>query len=142
MKVPTKKVKLREPIDFDKINIMRDHYFPEAYIIDLPLDSTPDHVWLDIFEQEWKSSRHLWDRKLYVLGDELRLVTTHSDIEDKLDWVKRVIEQTNIDIEKYKTEAEARLTLAEQQMMGQALEEEKARIELIKGIIRKQLGAA
>jgi len=76
MKEIAKKVKLSKPFDVDKITIKRDRYFPSAYIIDLPLDSIPDHIWQDIFERTWKASRHLWDRKLFVISDKLRLVTT------------------------------------------------------------------
>jgi hypothetical protein len=41
------------------------------------------------------------DRKLFVVGEKLRLVTTINDIEDKLDWVRQVIERTNRDIDEY-----------------------------------------
>lgn len=55
--------------------------------------------------REWKSGRHLWDRKLFVVGEKLRLVTTVNDIEDKLDWVRQVIERTNRDIDEYNQES-------------------------------------
>lgn len=31
-------------MDADRIYITKDHYFKNAYIIDLPLDATPDHA--------------------------------------------------------------------------------------------------
>lgn len=139
MKV-VKKVKLSEPIDADKIKIKRDHYFPNAYIIDLPLDSTPGHVWQDILEREWKSSRHLWDRKLFVIGDKLRLVTPPSDIKRKIDWVREVIEQTNKSIDEYNQKAEARAAQIKEQLKRQALEKEKTDVKIIKGILRKKFG--
>ena len=95
MKEKAKKVELLKPLDVDKIIIKRDRYFSSAYLIDLPLDSMPDHVWQDIFERTWKSSRHLWDRKLFVIGDKLGLVTTANEIEDKLDWIEQVIKEPN-----------------------------------------------
>ena len=140
MKEVAKKVKLSEPVDVDKIRIKRDHYFPDAYLIDLPLDSTPGHVWQDIFEQEWKSSRHLWDRKLFVMGDKLRLVTPARNMKEKLDWVKEVIERTNKEIDVYNKEAEARATQIKEQLKRQKREEEKANVELIKDMLRKRLG--
>ena len=76
---------LSESIDADTVAISKDHYFANAFVVDLPLGTVPDHVWQDIFEREWKSGRHLWDRKLFVVGEKLRLVTTVNDIEDKLD---------------------------------------------------------
>ncbi len=136
MREIVKKAKLMKPMDVDKITITRDHYFANAYIIDLPLDSTPDHVWQDIFEREWKSSRHLWDRKLFVVGDKLRLVTTANDIEDKLGWVKQVVEQTNKGIDEYHREAEARAVQMEQQQKKQRLEEE-AIVERVRNRLRK-----
>jgi len=137
VKETAKKVNLLKPADIDLIKIERDLYFPNAYIIDLPLDSPPDHVWQDIFEWEWKSSRHLWDRKLFVVGDKLRLVTTAQNIEDKLGWVKQVIERTNEGIEKYNQEAEARATQMEEQLKSQTSEQEKANVEMIKEVLRR-----
>ncbi len=140
MKETAKKVNLLKPVDADKIVIKRDHYFSDAYIIDFPLDSTPDHVWQDIFEREWKSSRHLWDRKLFVIGDRLRLITMMDEMESKLDWVKQIIDQTNKEIEDYNREAEARTAVIEEQAKKQTLEDE-AKIEKLRGIIRNRFGA-
>jgi len=61
----------------------------------------PGQVWQDIFERQWKSSRHLWDRKIFVMGDTLRLVTTANEFGDKLDWVEQVIKETNKTIGEY-----------------------------------------
>jgi hypothetical protein len=134
-----KKVNLVKPLNVDEIAIKRDHYFQGAYIIDLPLDSTPDHVWQDIFEYEWKSSRHLWDRKLFVMGDKLRLVSTPNEIGSKLDWIEQILEQTNKGVDDYNRETEARKTLMEEQVEKQRLEDE-ARIESIRNMIRNARG--
>ena len=141
MKEKAKKIKFFEHVDVDKINIMRDDYFSNAYMIDLPLDSTPDHVWQDIFEREWKSSRHLWDRKLFVVSDKLRLVTTANGIEEKLDWVKQVLEQANKGIEEYNRETEARDAQMDEQVKRQMLEKE-AKVEEIRNVLRRRYGAA
>lgn len=138
MKELSKKIKLLKPFDVDKISIKIDRYFPNAYIIDLPLDSLPNHIWQYIFEQKWKSSRHLWDRKLFVVGDKLRLVTTVDEFADKLDWIEQIINETNKAIDEYERAVlggeERRI---EKELDKQALWEEKARIELIKAILRK-----
>lgn len=141
MKDASKKVKFLERIDVDRIKIERDHYFSNAYVIDLPLDSSPDHVWQDIFEREWKSSRHLWDRKLYVIGDKLRLVTSPDNVEEKLDWVKEVIERTNNGIDRYNLEVEAHEAKTAQRIRDKMLDKEKAIIEIIKEAMRKRFGA-
>ena len=133
MKEMVKKVKLLEPFDVDKITIKRDRYFPSAYIIDLPLDSMPDHVWQDIFEQKWKSSRHLWDRKLFVIGDKLRLVTTANEFGEKLDWVEQVVKETNQAVDEYNRAAQK-----EEELWKQKQWDERARIEIIRETLRKR----
>ena len=96
-----KKVNLMKSIDVDKIPIRRDSFFTNAYVIELPLDSQPDYVWQTIFEQEWKSSLHLWERKIVIVGDKLLLITTPNEIEEKVGWLKRVIESTNTRVEEF-----------------------------------------
>jgi hypothetical protein len=140
MSEAAKKVNLVEPVNVDSIVIKRDHYFLNAYIIDFPLDSMPDHVWQDILEREWKMSRHLWDRKLFVIGNKLRLVTPASEIEDKLNWVKQVLERTNQAIDVYNEEALARTVEMKEKMQKQMVEEEKASVDTIKEIMRKRFG--
>jgi len=133
-----KKVKLIEPIDADKIPITRDHYFKGAYLIDLPLDRAPDHAWQDIFDREWRSSRRLWDRKLFIINDKLRLITTPNELEEKIDWIKQLIHQTNQEIDQYN-----RTTPVEKQLKKHAtLTQEKAIIETARDILRTKLGAS
>lgn len=97
----SKKVNLKKPIDVDKIPIRRDTFFPDAYLIELPLDSQPDYIWQTLFEQEWKSSLHLWERKVVVVGSKLVLITSPAQIEEKIDWVKKIVESTNVRVEKF-----------------------------------------
>jgi len=131
MKEIAKKVKLSKPFDVDKTTIKKDRYFPSAYIIDLPLDSIPDHIWQDIFERTWKSSRHLWDRKLFVIGDKLRLVTTADEFGDKLDWIEQIIKETNKGIDEYDR------MVKKEEMQRQTLWEEKARVERMRAALRR-----
>ena len=139
MEEKIKEVKLLKPFDVDKITIKRDSYFPNAYIIDLPLDSIPDHVWQDIFEQTWKSSRHLWDRKLFVIGDRLRLVTSADEFEDKLNWIEQVVTETNKRIDEYNRMAqeEKKVRMIEE-VRKQRLLEEKASVEVMRDNLRKR----
>ena len=123
-----KKVNLMKPIDVDKIPIRRDSFYTNAYIIELPLDSQPDYIWQAIFEQEWKSSLHLWERKVVVVGNKLLLISTPTEIGEKIEWLKRVIESTNMRVERFnKTQ--------------QVIEEDEKREELRKheNIIRDEL---
>ncbi len=134
------KIRLSRPVDADGVAINKDHYFANAFTIDLSLEATPDHVWQDIFEREWKSSRHLWDRKLFVIGDKLRLVTTADDIKNKLDWVQQVVEMTNRGIEEYNQEAVAREAQIRDDVKAQMLKEEKTSVDVIRDNLRKRLG--
>jgi RecB family endonuclease NucS len=55
----------------------------------------PDQDWRDAFDSKWKSSRDLWDRKLFLIHDKVRLVTTADEFVEKLDWVEKTIHETN-----------------------------------------------
>lgn len=139
MKEKAKKVELLKPLDVDKIIIKRDHYFSSAYLIDLPLDSMPDHVWQDIFERTWKSSRHLWDRKIFVIGNKLRLVTTANEIEDKLDWIEQVIKETNKGIDEHNLVAQKKEEIRiKEELKKQKLWETKASVETMREALRKK----
>ena len=59
MREVARKVRLSESIDADTVAISKDQYFANAFVVDLPLEAVPDHVWQDVFEREWKSGRHL-----------------------------------------------------------------------------------
>jgi hypothetical protein len=139
VKEKVKEVKLLKPFDVDKITIKRDSYFPNAYILDLPLDSMPDHVWQDIFEQTWKSSRHLWDRKLFVLSDKLRLVTSVDEFEDKLNWIEQVVKDTNKAIGEYnRLVQEEEEVKAKEEIEKQTLLDEKASVEMMRDNLRRR----
>lgn len=96
-----KKVNLMKSIDVDKIPIERDSFIPNAYTIELPLDSQPDYVWRTLFEQEWKLSLHLWERKVVIIGNKLLLITNPNEMQEKIDWLRRVIESTNLRVERF-----------------------------------------
>jgi hypothetical protein len=139
MKEAAKKVNLKQHIDASTTSVQRDRYFRNAYIIDLPLNSVPDHTWQDILDREWKSSLRLWDRKLFVVGDHLRLVTTIDDIGSKLDWVNQVIEKTNEGIDEYNKANEAKEAMTEEESRRKAIEE-RTNIDVIRDSVRKRFG--
>jgi hypothetical protein len=99
-----KNVQIMTPLDASKICVSQNPSFPESYIVDLPLDSMPDSEWRETFDLKWKSSRDLWDRKLLLIDDKVRLVTTVDGFVEKLDWVEKTIGETNNAImEQYRT---------------------------------------
>jgi hypothetical protein len=135
--VHVEKVNLLEPVNIDKITISKDHYFQGAYIIDFPLDSKPDHVWQDIFDREWTTSRHLWDRKIFIIGDTLRLVTTPNGIEEKISWIKEVISSANRSVENYNKEMN--LTLQAKPETRRVMVQHDEIIETIRKALRDAL---
>jgi hypothetical protein len=139
MELVSRKVNLLKPFDVGSINIRKDEYFADAFIVDLPLDYVPDHMWQDIFDAKWKSSRHLWDRKLYVLGNKLRLVTSPDDFGAKLNWVETMILETNKAVDEqllaFQQEEERRTKTG---VRKQTPWEERAKIEMIKDALRKK----
>jgi len=139
MKEKAKKEKILKPLNVDEITIRRDRYFANAYTIDVPLDSIPDHDWQDIFELKWKSSRHLWDRKLFVIGDKLRLVTTANEFGEKLNWVGQVVKETNNAIDEYNRAVQKEKEKRKEEIDKEALEE-KAKVEVFRDILRSRFG--
>lgn len=133
--VKVKKIRLLEPIDVDKINIVKDKYFSNAYIVDLPLDSEPDHVWQDIFDREWMASRNLWDRKAFIIGNTLRLITTPEDMEEKISWVREVIAATNTGISTHYKQMDLRPEAKREAQRAKTKEEEI--IERIRRTLRR-----
>lgn len=131
---PTKKVHLKKPVDVDKIKIKKDRFFANAYTIEFELDSQPDHVWHTFFEREWKLSRHLWDRKVVILGDKLLLITTPNHVEDKVSWLKEIIDATNkrveeyIEAEKEREERETRKVRADESVAIEKIREALRRV--------------
>jgi len=101
MGMSSKKVNLIESIEVDNIPIRKDSFSRNAYVIELPLDSQPDYAWQVIFEREWKLSLDLWERKVVIVGDKLLLITTPTEIEEKIEWLRNVIKTTNMNVEKF-----------------------------------------
>jgi hypothetical protein len=99
------KVDIKHPIDVHNITINADPFRPNAYVISLPLDSDPSYVWHTLFEQTLSSSLDFWDRKVLVVGKELKLVTTRNGLEEKLKWLEGVVNTTNRQVEEHNKKA-------------------------------------
>ena len=90
-----KNVRFMTPFNTSRISVSQNPTFPDAYMVDLPLDSVPNNEWRSAFELKWKSSRDLWDRKLLLINDKVRLFTTAEGFVEKLKWVEKTIDETN-----------------------------------------------
>ena len=82
----------------------KDDSFPKAYAVYVPLDSTPDDIWEQCFERELKASFYMWKRQVTVEGDTLRAVTASDEIEDRINWIKKLVNETNHCVEEYNNE--------------------------------------
>ena len=92
-------------------------------------------------KQSILSSRHLWDRKLALIGEKVRLITTPDEIEEKLDWVKNIMEQTNKYIDEYNQEVEKNrppvITTAQKRDKRQ-ISDEKVRVQEIEKLLKRK----
>lgn len=95
------KVNIRRPVDPKNVDIQKDPFHPTAYIITLPLDSEPSYVWHTLFDQELWSSLDFWDRKVLVVGKQLKLVTTPDRVEEKLHWLEGLVVAANKRVDEY-----------------------------------------
>lgn len=102
-----KKVSIKHPVDLGKVSVQKDPFHTSAYIISLPLDSDPSYTWQTLFEAELSSSLDFWDRKVLVLGKELKLVSTQNNLEEKLRWLEQVITATNKRVEDHNKKVKA-----------------------------------
>jgi Tfp pilus assembly protein PilZ len=91
----TKKVHIKHPINVDNVDIHDDAFHPGAYVISLPLDEYPSYAWQTLFGLELWGSLDFWDRKVLIVGSELKLVTTLNNLQEKLNWLDQIVVMTN-----------------------------------------------
>jgi hypothetical protein len=134
-----KPIKFLKPFDASKISINEYSNFSDVYVVELPLDSTPDKNWRDIFEQKWRSSRDLWDRKIYLINDKIKLLSTVDYFDEKLDWMERIIDDTNKAVEEYNRLVEEESELIKGETAKQLLRMESDKARIIMNAITKKL---
>jgi hypothetical protein len=133
-----KTIKFLKPFDANKIVINQHPHFSDVYLVELPLDSTPEDDWKDTFEQKWKSSRDLWDRKLYLVDDKIRLLSTVDYFDEKLDWMQKMIEDTNRSVEEYNKAVEKESEMIKDETTKQLLQTERNQANVIMdAVLRK-----
>jgi len=132
-----KPIKFLKPFDASKISIAEHPNFSEAYIIELPLDSIPDESWKETFEQKWRISKDLWDRKICLINDKIRLFTTADYFEEKLDWIERVIEDTNKTAKEYNELIEKEKEIIRDETAKQHILAETKKANMLNALMRK-----
>ena len=133
-----KPVKFLKPFDASKISINEHPSFSDVYVVELPLDAAPDENWRDTFEQKWRSSRDLWDRKICLINDKIKLLSTVDYFDEKLDWIERVIDDTNKTVEEYNRLVEKESELIKGETAKQLLQAQGNRSSLIMNAVLKK----
>jgi hypothetical protein len=131
-------IKFLKPFDASKISINEHPNFSDVYVVELPLDSTPDENWRDAFEQKWRSSRDLWDRKVCLINDKIKLLSTADYFDEKLDWIESVIKDTNKTVEEYNRLVEKEGELIKSETAKQLLHAQDNKASMIMTAIWKK----
>jgi hypothetical protein len=87
----------------DEIDIRQDPFHRNAYVISLPLNDVPSYAWQILFEHQLWCRLDFWERKVVVVGDQLKLLTNRDNLHDKLDWLEQVVIATNEQVDEYNT---------------------------------------
>jgi len=120
-----------------KININEHPNFSGVYIVELPLDSVPDENWREAFEQKWRSSRDLWDRKICLIDNKVRLLSTADHYTEKLDWIERLVNDTNKMVKEYDRIIEKQSELIKDETAKQLLQMDANKASILDAIRRK-----
>jgi hypothetical protein len=133
----SKPIKFLKPFDASKISINKHPNFSDVYIVELPLDSVPNETWRDTFEQKWRSSRDLWDRKICLVNDKIKLLSAADYFDEKLDWIEMVVNDTNKAVKEH-----ARIIAQEEELIRgetakQLLRMEDSKTSMLDVILKK-----
>lgn len=102
-----KKINIKHPISVDNVDIRNDQFHPGAYVISLPLDDYPSYAWQTLFELELWGSLDFWDRKVLIVEDQLKLVTTLNNLQEKLIWLDKIVVATNKRVDEHNRDVKA-----------------------------------
>jgi len=133
----SKIIKFLKPFDASKISINEHPNFSDVYVVELPLDSVPDKTWRDTFEQKWRSSRDLWDRKICLINDKIKLLSAADYFDEKLDWIERVVDDTNKAVKEYARVIEQEKELIRGETAKQLLRMETSKASILDAILKR-----
>jgi hypothetical protein len=133
-----KTIKILKPFDANRISINKLPHFSDVYVVELPLDSTPDENWRSAFEQKWRSSRDLWDRKIYLINDKIKLLSTVDRFDEKLDWMENIIDDTNKTVKEYDRMLQKESEIIKGETAKQLLQIESSKANVIRDAISRR----
>jgi len=133
----SKPIRFLKPFDASKIRINECPGFSGVYVVELPLDSVPDETWRDTFEQKWRSSRDLWDRKTCLVNDKIKLLSAADYFDEKLDWIESIVNDTNKAVKEYARIIEQGKELIRGEAAKQLLRTETSKTSMLDAILKK-----
>jgi uncharacterized protein YlxW (UPF0749 family) len=86
----------------------------------LPLDGYPSYAWQTLFDLELWGSLDFWDRKVLVVEDQLKLVTTLNNLQEKLNWLDHIVVATNKRVDEHNRDVRAEKESKEIRLADQA----------------------
>ena len=124
-----KKVAIINIVEIDTETVEKHYSLPEAYAFYIKLSGKPERHWINIFDFEWKRSRHLTKREISVVGSKLRLISRVDDnIQNHVAFAKDLVKKTNKRVE----EDNQRIELLYRRRRGAREEVEKEKEEIRK----------
>lgn len=102
------------------------------------MDSVPNQEWRDTFEWKWKSSADFWDRKLLLIRDKVKLITSTDGFVEKLEWVKKTIDATNLAIKEQRRVIEKEKEMIRNAVARQPFQNDMSRNEIILDTLKRR----
>ncbi len=99
----------------DADSVEKDDSFPAALAFQIKLSDVPDNIWQEIFVSEYEQSWFNLKREVTLHGDRIRVVTAPGEEEKHIDFVKRLVSQTNDRAEEYNREVQRQRSIEERQ---------------------------
>ena len=93
-----------KPIDPEKIKIEMVSGSENNYTVWLELDSEPDSVWTRIFYDE--VGKNLQISQVMISVASLSVLTSRDDFKKKIEWLKRIVDYTNQQVEQHNSKVE------------------------------------
>ena len=94
MKSKTVVVNLK-PIDPDKMEILKVSGTKETFKFNLLLDTVPDSVWKDFFNDELRKKPIPLDSQIDFEGESIYVLSVPDKINDTIELVKQLVNSTN-----------------------------------------------
>jgi len=133
----SKPVKFLKPFDVNKISVSQHPDFSGVYVVELPLDSTPDVDWREAFERKWRFSTDLWDSKVYLVNDKIKLLSSVDSFDEKLDWMEKLVDDTNKAVQECNRLIEKEGALVKSESGKQLLHMESSKAVIMDAVYRK-----